>query len=116
VPTLHWDYVLPNSHSQHVHLADNNSLFPVFEQQIRQNAQHQAFVDDLTVWSITIPHYTSAKLLNASGFDDLQTSGEFSPWTLRQRSISIRLLRDALENDEVHMPATIAAVQGFTCL
>ncbi|KAE9367056.1 hypothetical protein N431DRAFT_515833 [Stipitochalara longipes BDJ] len=85
-----------------------------FDLHVRQGDHPEAFIDDLAKWAITIPHYTSSKLLNASGFDDLQDSGELSPWTLRQRSIALRLMRNALENkSEVHIPATIAAMQGL---
>jgi hypothetical protein len=61
------------------------------------------------------PHFMSAKLLNASGWDDVLESGELTLWTVRQRFITIRLLRDALTNEVWRKDkySTIAAIQAL---
>ena len=65
-------------------------------------------------WTIHHPHFTSAKLLNASGWDDLQEDGKLSPWTIRQRQISIRLIEDVLRHDfSAHKYSTVGAIQSL---
>jgi len=65
-------------------------------------------------WTIHHPHFTSGKLLVASGWDDLQEHGELSSWTIRQRQISIRLIEDALtHNFEDHKFSTVGAIQSL---
>lgn len=57
----------------------------------------------------------SAKLLNASGWDDILEMGSLSPWTTRQRFITIRLLNDTLANEREarHKHSTVAAIQSL---
>ena len=65
-------------------------------------------------WTIYDPHFTSGKLLIASGWDDLQEYGELSQWTIHQRHITVRLLEDALRhNFEDHKPSTLGAIQSL---
>jgi len=57
----------------------------------------------------------SAKLLNASGWDDILERGELSPWTTRQRFITLQLLNDTFTNDvgTQNNHITIAALQSL---
>ncbi len=67
----------------------------------------------MITWSITSPHFTSAKLLNASAWDDVEEFGELTSWTLRQWSSTTWLLNDTLKIElEVRKDATIAAIQS----
>lgn len=62
-------------------------------------------------WAVTTPYYTSAKLLQASGWDDVQDSGELSEWTARQRCITVRLLDDAFATGaKLEVQATVSTV------
>jgi hypothetical protein len=81
---------------------------------MRGNVYLHSFSHNIFSWAITYPHFTSAKILNASGWDDVQESGELSSWTLRQRSITMRLIDHTLKAEcEGHKDATIAAIQSL---
>ena len=57
----------------------------------------------------------SAKLLNASGWDDILESGELSLWTNRQRLITTQLLNEDLTNrgEVQNKHVTVAATLSF---
>jgi hypothetical protein len=81
---------------------------------MRLHINGHSFLRNVITWSITFPHFTSAKLLNASGWDDIEESGELSPWTRRQRFITVKILNDLLKEDfKVYNDATIAAIQSL---
>ncbi|KAL1965848.1 hypothetical protein VTN77DRAFT_5169 [Rasamsonia byssochlamydoides] len=69
-----------------------------------------------TVIPASISHVPliSAKILNASAWDDLNGAGGISDVTLHQRSIALSLLNDALANlDEACSDVNIAAMMSF---
>lgn len=56
----------------------------------------------------------SAKLLNASGWDDVNNFGEITRSTLQQRFITNRILeRSLFNNHESHADVTISALQSM---
>jgi hypothetical protein len=69
-----------------------------------------------------IPHFASAKILNASGWDDVIESGQLNLWTVRQKSITAELLHHALVDITQNPHITVAAIQALlsfevsTCL
>lgn len=87
----------------------------VFDFYIRKDTGSYPFLHNVIRWAISDAHYTSAKLLNASGWDDILESGKLSPWTVRQRFITIQLLNDTLTNDvgAENKHVTIAAIQSL---
>lgn len=72
-------------------------------------------LSNIVRWAIADPHFMSAKLLNASSWDDVQESGELSSWTIRQRCITIRLLSDTLDygTGQYQQHVTVAALQSL---
>lgn len=72
------------------------------------------FLKNVVRWTISDAYFMSAKLLNASGWDDVLEYGKVSPWTTRQRFITIRLLNDTFVKDagaKTHV--IIAALQSL---
>jgi hypothetical protein len=75
------------------------------------------FLSHFVPWTVMYPPFTSGKLLNASGWDDIQGSGKLSSWTLSQRPISLRILEDELaskspESKDIAL-ATIQTLLSF---
>ncbi|TAQ87783.1 hypothetical protein B7494_g3881 [Chlorociboria aeruginascens] len=92
-----------------------------FDIHLRGNIDSHPFYVNVFRWSISDPYFMSAKLLNASGWDDILESGDLSLWTTRQRFIAIRLLNDALDNnaaakDRQAMVATVQSLLSFELL
>jgi hypothetical protein len=81
---------------------------------MRGNIHEHPFLRSMATWSVMYPHFASAKLLSASGWDDVQDDGQLSPWTRRQRVIAVRLLDDTLRNESnVHDDPTVGAIQSL---
>ena len=87
----------------------------VFDLHLRGRNHSHPFFRNVVVWSINDPHFMSAKLLSASGWDDILESGELSPWTSRQRLVSVKILRDTIINEPevLDKPATVGAIQAL---
>jgi hypothetical protein len=92
-----------------------SSTSQVFDIHLRGHVESSRFLQNEIRWAITDPHFTSSKLLNASGWDDILVTGVLSPWTIRQRFVTIRLLNDTFTNDAGarNSLVTVAAVQSL---
>ncbi|KAH8590551.1 hypothetical protein B0O99DRAFT_304920 [Bisporella sp. PMI_857] len=79
---------------------------------MRPNPHRQRYLNNVIQWAVATPHFISAKLLYASGWDDICNSGEMSESTVHQRSITIRLLNNALTSEcKLDMKATVSTFQ-----
>jgi hypothetical protein len=90
----------------------NTFYLQVLDVHMRLQINGHPFLRNVIKWSITYPQFTSTKLLNASGWDDIQESGQLSPWTRRQHVIAIKILNESVKegNHAMHNDATVAAI------
>jgi hypothetical protein len=84
---------------------------------MHKNTHRRPYVSSMLHWAAAYPHFTSAKLLHASSWDDIRDSNELGEWTIRQRPVAVSLLHDALkaraEQDIQIIICTIQLLLGF---
>ncbi|KAH8653521.1 hypothetical protein BX600DRAFT_515788 [Xylariales sp. PMI_506] len=84
-----------------------------FDIHMRSNIYVHPFARQAIGWAAQYPHVTSAKLVNASSWDEMQEHGELSPWTISQRHVAVKLLHDFIVNEGVPNLAYVAAIESL---
>lgn len=82
---------------------------------VRSGTRLAKFFSSVIYAAITHPALMSAKILNASAWDDLNTTEHISDITLQQSRITRHLLNDALANrEQCFSDGTTAALNTVT--